>query len=199
MFARLPQLKRIRVNGNEIVCDCDLMRVYEKLRERNVQVDITCQSPSRLSGKSVRNLREEDIKCQIEAPFENFEAGSQNDESFDPEVQLVTKNGPSFLCQADHGLNLEEFETDNELIDASNDESFQIESLSSTIKRDQEFIALKRYGKSTSRIIRLVTESENAGLGDGQFQGQLFLRASLPVTLKTSDKVSIHCPESGTL
>ncbi|KAE8749096.1 hypothetical protein FOCC_FOCC004265, partial [Frankliniella occidentalis] len=56
-------IRKIRLDNNWLVCDCNALWLARLLRERGVQGAATCASPPQLQGRPVAELRESDFHC----------------------------------------------------------------------------------------------------------------------------------------
>lgn len=64
-FQNMPALKRLRLDNNQIVCDCSiiwLMKIF-KHNKNNLQTAITCKYPNEMNGKNLINMSDKDFNC----------------------------------------------------------------------------------------------------------------------------------------
>ncbi|ROT75796.1 putative Thyroid peroxidase precursor [Penaeus vannamei] len=65
-FRNLHSLRRLRLDSNALVCDCQLLWLAEMVKEKQhrTQVAATCQFPSDLQGKSLTSLADSHFECR---------------------------------------------------------------------------------------------------------------------------------------
>lgn len=62
-FVNLPSLRRLKLIGSNIVCDCGLFEKVKRWKGRGLDVDLTCHGPSQFTGRKVINLSERELNC----------------------------------------------------------------------------------------------------------------------------------------
>lgn len=70
-FQNMPTLKRIRLDGNYITCDCSLLWLTKVLKEKPFAIEtaIICKYPEKFNGKNVKDLNESDLDCSKSINF----------------------------------------------------------------------------------------------------------------------------------
>lgn len=63
-FDELRELRSLRVDRNNVNCDCETRDLVERLAERKVQTHVVCASPNALRGRTIEELKEDDLKCE---------------------------------------------------------------------------------------------------------------------------------------
>lgn len=62
-FYNVGPMTRLRLDSNALVCDCDLMWLVERLREKSSEMAAVCQSPSEMKGRSLTSMTPNDFQC----------------------------------------------------------------------------------------------------------------------------------------
>lgn len=67
-FDDLPSLKRLRLDGNAIVCDCSITWFMKMVNENSspqgqLQTAATCNAPDNMKGLSIVNMDKNDLHC----------------------------------------------------------------------------------------------------------------------------------------
>lgn len=64
LFENMVSLKRLRLDNNEIVCDCNILWLLKLLKtSTHIETDITCKYPENLNGKSLSHVNESELDC----------------------------------------------------------------------------------------------------------------------------------------
>lgn len=59
-----PELRKIDLSDNPLVCDCSLLWLKELLLQRNYST-VVCYDPSPVRGRSLKSLTEHDLGCEL--------------------------------------------------------------------------------------------------------------------------------------
>lgn len=62
-FGGLPALKYLRVDRNEINCDCSTLDVVNTFDHNRTQVHIICETPINLHGQSLNQANAKEFHC----------------------------------------------------------------------------------------------------------------------------------------
>lgn len=72
-FVNVGPMTRLRLDSNALICDCNLVWLVERLRDRPTEMAAICQSPHKMKGRSLATMLPEDFHCswvRVEhAPF----------------------------------------------------------------------------------------------------------------------------------
>ncbi|XP_054548247.1 probable oxidoreductase PXDNL isoform X2 [Talpa occidentalis] len=93
-FSHLDSLKRLRLDSNALVCDCDLIWLWELMqsyaRNDQTQAAATCEHPRSLHGRAITSVSVEEFDC--ESPRITFEPRN---------VEVTSGNTVYFTCRAE--------------------------------------------------------------------------------------------------
>uniref|UniRef100_A0A1A8LEU1 Peroxidasin homolog n=2 Tax=Nothobranchius pienaari TaxID=704102 RepID=A0A1A8LEU1_9TELE len=68
-FSHLQAMRRLRLDSNALNCDCELLWLADLLKQYaesgNAQAAATCDTPSRLQGRSVATLTAQELNCEV--------------------------------------------------------------------------------------------------------------------------------------
>ncbi|KAL6430530.1 hypothetical protein ACFW04_007847 [Cataglyphis niger] len=62
-FVNVGPMTRLRLDSNALVCDCNLVWLVERTRDRSTEMAAICQSPHRMKGRSLTTMLPEDFHC----------------------------------------------------------------------------------------------------------------------------------------
>ncbi|GFT51376.1 peroxidasin [Trichonephila clavipes] len=64
-FKELKSLRRLRLDSNALICDCEIMWLADMLKENRgtMQAAVTCEHPVTLQGKPLMALNNESLQC----------------------------------------------------------------------------------------------------------------------------------------
>lgn len=66
-FTRLPSLKRLRLDGNPIHCNCAVHSLWQYYQQhpqhKLLNIALNCETPAQLSHRNFNNLKDEDFHC----------------------------------------------------------------------------------------------------------------------------------------
>lgn len=66
-FTRQPSLKRLRLDGNPIHCNCAIYSLWHYYQQhpqhKLLNIALTCETPANLLHRNFNNLKEEDFHC----------------------------------------------------------------------------------------------------------------------------------------
>lgn len=62
-FDELRKLQHLRIDRNNVDCDCATRNLVERLAERNVQTHVVCATPAAFRGRAIEELNRKDLKC----------------------------------------------------------------------------------------------------------------------------------------
>lgn len=64
LFENMQTLKRLRLDNNEIACNCNVLWLLNLLKKSTyIEAEITCKYPTELTGKKLSDLNEADLDC----------------------------------------------------------------------------------------------------------------------------------------
>nr|CAD7198875.1 unnamed protein product [Timema douglasi] len=65
-FKNMESLKRLRLDSNALVCDCEMVWLVKMLqaKQKTTQAAATCQYPIAMQGKSLASMSEHDFHCK---------------------------------------------------------------------------------------------------------------------------------------
>lgn len=64
LFDNMVSLKRLRLDSNEIVCNCNILWLLKLLKKSAyIEAEINCKHPANVRGKSLSDLNESDLDC----------------------------------------------------------------------------------------------------------------------------------------
>lgn len=64
LFENMVSLKRLRLDNNDFVCNCNILWLLKLLgKSRHIEADIVCKHPANLMGKNLIDLNETDLDC----------------------------------------------------------------------------------------------------------------------------------------
>ncbi|KAG8520823.1 Peroxidasin-like protein, partial [Galemys pyrenaicus] len=94
IFGDLLKLERLRLDSNALVCDCDLLWLWELMqsyaRNDQTQAAATCEHPRRLHGRAITSVSVDEFDC--ESPRITFEPR---------DVEVTSGNTVYFTCRAE--------------------------------------------------------------------------------------------------
>lgn len=92
IFDKNANLRRLRLDSNALVCDCDIMWLREMLQEKrsSTQAAVTCYQPANLRGRSLMSIPKEYFSCK--KPTITTQPQS---------VNVAFGNTAHFTCRAD--------------------------------------------------------------------------------------------------
>lgn len=62
-FVNVGPMTRLRLDSNALVCDCNLVWLVERTRDKPTEMAAICQSPHRMKGRSLTTMLPEDFHC----------------------------------------------------------------------------------------------------------------------------------------
>ncbi|KAK0180622.1 hypothetical protein PV327_002985 [Microctonus hyperodae] len=62
-FENVGPMTRLRLDSNALVCDCDLVWLIERLRDKSTEMTAVCQSPVEMQGKSLMSMSTDEFHC----------------------------------------------------------------------------------------------------------------------------------------
>ncbi|KAL0105107.1 hypothetical protein PUN28_016635 [Cardiocondyla obscurior] len=62
-FVNVGPMTRLRLDSNALICDCNLVWLLERLRDKPTEVAAICQSPHKMKGRSLTTMLPEDFHC----------------------------------------------------------------------------------------------------------------------------------------
>ncbi|XP_011163912.2 peroxidasin isoform X1 [Solenopsis invicta] len=62
-FVNVGPMTRLRLDSNALICDCNLVWLVERLRDRPTEMAAICQSPHKMKGRSLATMLPEDFHC----------------------------------------------------------------------------------------------------------------------------------------
>ncbi|KAK9877952.1 hypothetical protein WA026_020172 [Henosepilachna vigintioctopunctata] len=63
LFIGVPKLVRLRLDGNPLICNCEIAQLISTLNSSALQVDAYCDAPSEVKGLSLKELILQDLHC----------------------------------------------------------------------------------------------------------------------------------------
>lgn len=67
IFDNLRGLRRLKLIGSNIICDCDIFDKFSHWKSIGIDVDLTCHGPPKFNGKKIHNLNQRDLCSEFEA------------------------------------------------------------------------------------------------------------------------------------
>lgn len=62
-FEGLPSLQFLRIERNEINCDCNVLGIVGGFDQSRTRVHIVCDTPQHLHGQNFNDINENDLNC----------------------------------------------------------------------------------------------------------------------------------------
>lgn len=62
-FQNLSSLRRLRLDHNALICDCEMAWLAKMLTENTIQGSVYCKYPIEMFGKSIMDLKHKDFHC----------------------------------------------------------------------------------------------------------------------------------------
>ncbi|XP_029163989.1 peroxidasin homolog [Nylanderia fulva] len=62
-FINVGPMTRLRLDSNALICDCNLVWLVERTRDRPTEMAAVCQFPHRMKGRSLTTMLPEDFHC----------------------------------------------------------------------------------------------------------------------------------------
>lgn len=204
IFNKLRALRRLKLIGSKITCDCETHAKYKHWRSLGLDVELTCHGPAKIGGRKIAQLNERDVNCSkydvnitLWVKCYDYDSswlfGSENwklhllstdkaEHSRDAnaqieEVPVVTEGSNLFICKSDENLNLDDgaFKSYEDVSDVSAGEVFCTISTTS--------------GGIKGKPARVEVVDENNTL-----MVKIFAKHKSAITLKNDEQVILQCP-----
>ncbi|XP_012541547.2 peroxidasin homolog [Monomorium pharaonis] len=62
-FVNVGPMTRLRLDSNALICDCNLVWLVERLRDKSTEMAAICQSPHKMKGRSLATMLPKDFHC----------------------------------------------------------------------------------------------------------------------------------------
>lgn len=184
-FDELRALRHLRVDQNNVNCDCATHDFVRRMESKGAQTDVVCATPIALRGRTIEQLNANDLKCD-----------GQNQVM----VKLLEEDSRTmFVCEVDENLTLDAFETSN----AENDEELSVENLgiqnfAANIFGEHNCIYDFRSVKEPVKLM-VTTEINNQNdiIVNTKFNAEILVPAAIANDVNANAEILIQCPNSG--
>ncbi|XP_046346605.2 peroxidasin-like isoform X1 [Haliotis rufescens] len=165
VFSHSRHLRRLRLDSNALVCDCQLMWLSDMLKEKHgyTQAAATCQFPSKLQGRSLMSISQDDFHCEYQVANDSDHRSEMPRFTMEPrDVDVTFGNTAYFTCRAEGTPNpeiiwlhnSEMVEPDNRLTILS-DGTLMIQETKDTDKGAYECVARNAAGEVKTNKVEL--------------------------------------------
>lgn len=62
-FTGMPRLRRLRLDSNALVCDCQMFWLAKMLNDSAIQAAANCDAPQDMYGKPLKGMSAHDFHC----------------------------------------------------------------------------------------------------------------------------------------
>ncbi|RXG61788.1 Peroxidasin-like protein, partial [Armadillidium vulgare] len=158
-FKNLHSLKRLRLDSNALVCDCQLLWLAKMVKDRNTktQVAATCEFPTGLQGKSISSITDSEFHCK----------GLPEITEEPTDVEVNFGGTAYFSCRADGDphpevvwLHNNEVVAENSRINVLKDGTLMIENTQDVDGGFYECKAINYMGEAYSRKAKIVMQDQ---------------------------------------
>lgn len=219
----MVSLKRLRLDNNEIVCNCNILWLLKLLKQStHIEAEIICKHPANLLGKALSDLNDVDLncsKCKMNGRNGRFRC---NVSIYSPHIEIpeiieephdVSVNvgeTVSFKCRASGDpvpdivwmQNSLKVSVDNPRYHLLEDGTLRIENVNYDLAGEYECMAQNVIGETKSRPVRMAINYQSNSLPrindiyNRPKKPKIILKP-IDLTVSPGDNIVLHCTATG--